>query len=594
LCSRTRKKEKKRKKQKKFEKEKPDSRVDDGDDDDDAFVDATTMLLLPTDTINDVIAALSDALPLVTRVRLALADGVALDPSLQIGALTTRLSSASSSSITLSPFVPTRLFAKRAVYDIGSVIAHIDRFVTVVDVASFRTPEFDEQAPAISEFIVPRDVLAVPLAASIAAANEIPDSHYDVLGVVDKAVAASLTDFYPTILAGAPVDSCVRSVTLSSANPPSRARTAAGDLLYIDVALPDNEFVGITATRAGFIVNRSTATHVNVEPRAAAETWPHLWCALAGQVAKFRERLATVLLARSTSIAMLSSSSALPLSRFPAVFVAPPTRPQATGGLLASWRATSWLLRSVSESACREVLSTVFVTPSQGELQVMRGVEPRTYRDAQVCDKVLTQLHMQLGLLGLAGLRTLEAGGGLSSENSASVYNGTFVARVVPDFAIDELAAKTEDPDAAVRRSALEHAQRAAEKAAGNEIRVLRVLSSWQRPVPAMPDSAAADGATEGEALSAFEAQARGSAELDAPHTIAACVIDWCGHRYQAQPSISESLIINPDRALVYGCLHDTDKFAADDETALRAARTLARASLRQVGDAHHARRHRG
>jgi hypothetical protein len=53
-------------------------------------------------------------------------------------------------------------------------------------------------------------------------------------------------------------------------------------------------------------------------------------------------------------------------------------------------------------------------------------------------------------------------------------------------------------------------------------------------------------------------------------------VIDWCGHRYQAQPSISESLIINPDRALVYGCLHDTDKFAADDETALRAARTLA------------------
>jgi hypothetical protein len=181
----------------KNEKEKPDSRVDDGDDDDDAFVDATTMLLLPTDTINDVIAALSDALPLVTRVRLALADGVALDPSLQIGALTTRLSSASSSSITLSPFVPTRLFAKRAVYDIGSVIAHIDRFVTVVDVASFRTPEFDEQAPAISEFIVPRDVLAVPLAASIAAANEIPDSHYDVLGVVDKAVAPRSPIFTP-------------------------------------------------------------------------------------------------------------------------------------------------------------------------------------------------------------------------------------------------------------------------------------------------------------------------------------------------------------------------------------------------------------
>jgi hypothetical protein len=555
----------------------------------DAYEDVMTVQMLPSDCVVDVQSMLSDALPFCTRVRLSLADHVALEPSLQIGAL------AAHASVQLSPFRSTRLYAKRAQYDVGAVVAHVDRFVHTVDVVRLRVPDLDPALPNVFELVVSHDAIVDPDGAAARASLALPDTHFDVLGVVDKAGKLATGDFYPPFggddVAGTKLDVCVRLVVPSSHNPPSRARAAAGDLLYFDVVLGDgNQYVGVTATRSGFFANRSIdQQHFNAEPRADADTSPFLWSTLARHAPTFRARLLAVLQARAAWMSHHSSGgSAAQLRDCPAVFVAPPAREttSAVGALVHEWRAATSVIDAVASSVRREVLAGVYVAPQQGELQVMRAVRPRTYRDALLCDKFLTQLHLQATAQSVSGAEALENGTSSAIDSSATIHNGSFVTRVLGDVAFDDRSRKVDDADPAVRRDAAEHAQRVAEKVAGNEIRVLRFLSHWQRPIPQLDDEEAAAPAAAPAAADADAAKANAdgksafiekrSDDPDAPHTITACVVDWCGRRYQVQPSISETLFIDPERSLVYGQLLDEEVFAPDNDAALAAARTVA------------------
>ena len=548
-----------------------------------------TVQVLPSDCVVDVQSMLSDALPFCTRVRLSLADHVALESSLQIGAL------AAHAAVELSPFRSTRLYAKRAQYDVGAVVAHVDRFVHTVDAVRLRVPDLDPALPNVFELVVSHDAIVDPDGAAARASLALPDTHFDVLGVVDKAGKLATGDFYPPFggddVAGTKLDVCVRLVVPSSYNPPSRVRAAAGDLLYFDVVLGDgNQYVGVTATRSGFFANRSIDQHhFNAEPRADADTSPFLWSTLARHAPTFRARLLTVLQARAAWMSHHSSSgSAAQLRDCPAVFVAPPAREttSAVGALVHEWRAAMSVIDAVANSVRRDVLAGVYVAPQQGELQVMRAVRPRTYRDALLCDKFLTQLHLQATAQSVSGAEALENGTSSAIDSSATIHNGSFVTRVLGDVAFDDRSRKVDDADPAVRRDAAEHAQRVAEKVAGNEIRVLRFLSHWQRPIPQLDDdAAAAPAAPTGAAdTDAAKANADGKSAFiekrnddpDAPHTITACVVDWCGRRYQVQPSISETLFIDPERSLVYGQLLDEEVFAPDNDAALAAARTVA------------------
>lgn len=65
----------------------------------------------------------------------------------------------------------------------------------------------------------------------------------------------------------------IKSVSLSSYNPPPLNRKALGDLLYVEVNIADEGIIFITATSSGFFVNNSNRTTFDPRP---SSTHPHL------------------------------------------------------------------------------------------------------------------------------------------------------------------------------------------------------------------------------------------------------------------------------------------------------------------------------
>ena len=63
---------------------------------------------------------------------------------------------------------------------------------------------------------------------------------------------------------------CIKSVSISGWNPPPANRSAAGDLLYLEVVTADEGLFHLTGTTNGFFVNRSTRNHFDPTPTANA------------------------------------------------------------------------------------------------------------------------------------------------------------------------------------------------------------------------------------------------------------------------------------------------------------------------------------
>jgi hypothetical protein len=85
--------------------------------------------------------------------------------------------------------------------------------------------------------------------------DRLPEAHFDVLALSNASGAATLDDFYPVYAFGRRAKRCYTSIALSrcvlvvccvgscergsSFNPPTRARTTAGDLFYVEIVLAD-------------------------------------------------------------------------------------------------------------------------------------------------------------------------------------------------------------------------------------------------------------------------------------------------------------------------------------------------------------------
>lgn len=92
----------------------------------------------------------------------------------------------------------------------------------------------------------------------------------------------------------APLPVCLKSLTFSGFNPPPANRRLLGDLFYIDAVTADNASFTITATSAGFFINKSYREQFNPAAASASHHAYSLIALLSAASPKFRKSYAQV------------------------------------------------------------------------------------------------------------------------------------------------------------------------------------------------------------------------------------------------------------------------------------------------------------
>ncbi|KAJ3146593.1 Intracellular distribution of mitochondria [Irineochytrium annulatum] len=111
----------------------------------------------------------------------------------------------------------------------------------------------------------------------------------------DFAAAVNMGSIIPEGAVQAALETCVRSITVSSWNPPPPHRRNLGDLLYLLITTVESVTLHVTACASGFYVNRSTDRVFDPTPRSPKPCHGHTLPSLLSQASLgFAGRFATV------------------------------------------------------------------------------------------------------------------------------------------------------------------------------------------------------------------------------------------------------------------------------------------------------------
>jgi hypothetical protein len=159
------------------------------------------------------------------------------------------------------------------------LLRHPPVFMTASGASSSGSPDDDSDAQpdplksglCMAAAIMQSDVEGVSLVRLIEQEKTLSATAAAQCGAPSIPVPVSLQAVFPLLIAGsasttenpnsvpaAPLPTCLRSVTLSSFNPPPAPRLMQGDLVYLRIETLEGRVLHVTGTGAGFFVNRST------------------------------------------------------------------------------------------------------------------------------------------------------------------------------------------------------------------------------------------------------------------------------------------------------------------------------------------------